>query len=420
MARTRAATDRLSERILRRVRSEMVAAAEGRLEQLDAIYAQVAAEVQREIRGVTSRAEIERIARARMGEALRRALPVIQDGVVAAAGAGARTPARTFEAVFPRAAAPRFEVSRTAREAAADVLRGRIRTRDVPIARRLNENHQQYIADMGREIQSSLQAGETAWDTMERILDVREREGVVADLPQYVERLREAARMGGDRLERELRAAERYARRLGSVDRANTSMRAGTEELIKRLRRANAEDIDAAVARWLEDKAQYQAKVIARHERNEAHRQAYIRSMRERPYVKGFTWKTSPSHPRKDVCDLLASQNLHGLGPGGYPVDAVPATPHPSCTCTQSAIIDQDHFDRELAELDGTEPPPESWNVGGFSSAGDWLSQQSEATQLEILGPTRLEAFRDDPSRVLDQSGAIRRVQDIRPPARRR
>ena len=113
-------------------------------------------------------------------------------------------------------------------------------------------------------------------------------------------------------------------------------------------------------------------------------------------------------------CDLLANQNLHGLGPGGYPADSVPPTPHPNCTCTQTAIIDQDHFERELAQLDGTPPPRESWNVGGFSSAGDWLSRQSEETQMEILGPTRLAAFRDDPSRVLDPGGAIRPVRRIR------
>lgn len=420
MARTRAATDRLSARILRRVRAEMVAAAERELGGLDAIYAQVAADVQSDIQGVTSRAEIEAIARVRMNAALAEALPIIQAGVTAAAVAGARTPAETFAAVFPDAAAPRFGAQREAQRAAADVLRGRIRARDVPIARRLNQNHQAFISELGREVEQSLQAGETSWNTMERILEVRQREGVVADMPQYIERLREAAHIGGERLQKELRAAEAYARQLGSVDRANTSMRAGTEELIKRLRRANAEDIDAAVARWLEDKAQYQAKVIARHERNEAHRTAYQRSMRDKPWVKGFKFALSASHPRPDICDILANQNLYGLGPGGYPPDAVPATPHPGCTCTQTAIIDQMNTERELAELEGTPPPPETWKVGGFASASDWLGRQPEELQLAILGPTRLEAFRDDPARVLDEGGAIRRVQDIRPPARRR
>jgi hypothetical protein len=420
MARTRAATDQLSARILRRIRAEMVAAAERELGGIDAIYAQVAADVQNDIRSVTSRREIEAIARVRMNAALAEVLPVIQGGVTAAAVAGARTPLETFEAVFPNESAPRLPTAREAQRAAADVLRGRIRARDVPIARRLNQNHQAYISELGREVEQSLQAGETSWNTMERILEVRQREGVVADMPRYIERLREAAHIGGDKLQKELRAAEEYARRLGSVDRANTSMRAGTEELIKRLRRANAEDIDTAVARWLEDKAQYQAKVIARHERNEAHRTAYQRSMRDKPWVKGFKFALSPSHPRPDICDLLANQNLHGLGPGGYPVGSVPSTPHPGCTCTQTAILDQDHFDRELAELDGTPPPPETWRVGGFSSASDWLGRQPEEMQLAVLGPTRLEAFRDDPARVLDADGSIRRVQDIRPPARRR
>lgn len=35
--------------------------------------------------------------------------------------------------------------------------------------------------------------------------------------------------------------------------------------------------------------------------------------------VVGFRYVLSPRHLRPDICCLFASQNLHGLGPGGYP-----------------------------------------------------------------------------------------------------
>lgn len=112
-------------------------------------------------------------------------------------------------------------------------------------------------------------------------------------------------------------------------------------------------------------------------------------------------------------CDLLANQNLYGLGPGGYPPDAVPRTPHPSCLCSQTAIIDEQHFERELAELEGTEPPPETWNVGGEQTAAEWLATQPEALQRQLLGPTRLNVFRTQPARVLEPDGSIRQVRTI-------
>ena len=423
---TRSASDATAERVLRRIRREMLGVNEEGLRQLDVIYERAAAGIHEELRGVTSRATIERIARERLNDALIEALPVISAGIDAGALAGARTPAAQFAAIFPRATAPRVATEIEAQQAAARVLRGRIQARDVPLAARLDRNHRELARNMAREIQTSMRAGENAFQTMERVLELNSPTGR-ASIPQYVQRLGDAARAAAefqdDGLEREIRKVRRYVDGLGSSDRGNTSIRAASEQLITDLRRAvksaSEADVDRIVDRWAQDKAQYQAKVIARTEAIAAHREAYETSMKKKPWTKGFKWALSPGHKLPDVCDLLANQNLHGLGPGGYPPDALPNTPHPSCTCSQTAIIDELHFERELAELEGTVPPPESWDVGGEQSAAEWLAQQPEQLQAQVLGPTRLAVFRTQPNRVIEPNGSIRLVRDVLPdPAR--
>lgn len=409
---TRESTDRTAERILRRLRREMIGTNEEGLKQLDAIYGRIAEDLSTELQGVASRATIERIARERFNAAIVEIVSVIRTGVDAAALAGARTPIEQFRAIFPRVQSPRAAVELEAQRAASRAMRGQLRARDVPLSTRLRENHADLARNMSREIQASMRAGESAFETMERVLELNSQ-GRGAQIPQYIQRLADAARDGGPALEKAIREARPAINRLGSVDRGNTSIRAATEELVTKLRRATAEDIDGIVERWSLDKAQYQAKVIARTEAIAAHRDAYETSMRGKPWTKGFAWRLSGGHKVPDICDILAGQNLHGLGPGCYPVDAVPATPHPSCTCSQTAIIDEKHFERELAQLEGTEPPPETWNVGGQQTPAEWMAQQPERLQQQILGPTRLAVFREEPGRVLSPTGDIRRVRDV-------
>jgi hypothetical protein len=87
----------------------------------------------------------------------------------------------------------------------------------------------------------------------------------------------------------------------------------------------------------------YAALRLARTELNNAfHEQQKMQG--DAPWVKSIKWNTSRSHPKKDSCDDLATQNLHGLGRGCYPADAVPDKPHPQCLCftTFNTISEKD------------------------------------------------------------------------------
>ena len=120
-------------------------------------------------------------------------------------------------------------------------------------------------------------------------------------------------------------------------------------------------------------------------------------------------------------CDVYASQDLFGLGPGGYPADQVPATPHPSCLCSQSAILDRFALQRELAQLRGEPEPPRDWESGRRETGAEWLARQPASFRDSLLGPTRSRIFATEPGRVLTPQGApipVHQVLGQPPPVR--
>ena len=63
----------------------------------------------------------------------------------------------------------------------------------------------------------------------------------------------------------------------------------------------------------------WKADRVFRTEINRAHGTAYMAGAEQTPGFAGFRFLLSPMHPKPDICDLLASQNLYGLGQGVYP-----------------------------------------------------------------------------------------------------
>lgn len=252
---------------------------------------------------------------------------------------------------------------------------------------------------------------------MQRVAErVLSEDDPIVHLPQHVEELRDAARAAasGDPAARRKyeQTVERWSRRVEALGQgagrepgAHT-VRSSTQRLITELREAQADQVDAIVDRWVLDRARYQARQIARHETVEAYRDGYKRSTEDNPAVVGYRWTLSPRHPRPDICDLYANQNLYGLGPGGYPPGELPATPHPNCLCVQTAIVDRFHTRRELARLRGEPEPPREWEVGGHETAAEWLAKQPDTFQQALLGSTRARVFREAPERVISARGA--------------
>lgn len=78
---------------------------------------------------------------------------------------------------------------------------------------------------------------------------------------------------------------------------------------------------------------------LARTEIATAAWEASRRSADMSPLVKGIRWRLSATHPKWDVCDILASQDLYGLGRGVYPPQHVPTRPHPNDMCFQVHVL---------------------------------------------------------------------------------
>ena len=84
----------------------------------------------------------------------------------------------------------------------------------------------------------------------------------------------------------------------------------------------------------------YEAFRLARSEMSMAFMEGTYASGRVNPAYKGVRWLLSSSHPVPDICDDLASADLYGLGPGGYPAGDEPPYPHANCLCTVAPLVE--------------------------------------------------------------------------------
>jgi len=76
--------------------------------------------------------------------------------------------------------------------------------------------------------------------------------------------------------------------------------------------------------------------------------------------VVGTRFLLSPAHPKFDICDVHASVNLYGLGPGVYPPGASPLPAHPNTLSYEEAV-----FEWEVSEQDRKRDDLMGW-LGGL------------------------------------------------------
>ena len=89
---------------------------------------------------------------------------------------------------------------------------------------------------------------------------------------------------------------------------------------------------------WNTKKIISRTMTLARTEINNAFTESQIECAKREPWNDGIKWNLSASHRVPDICDVYASQDLYGLGKGGYPVDKVPIR-HPNCWCFLTDIL---------------------------------------------------------------------------------
>jgi hypothetical protein len=198
----------------------------------------------------------------------------------------------------------------------------------------------------------------------------------------------------------------RYIRKLSSTA-GDMGLRAAHQHAFEQLERAirsgKADAIERA-KKWLAyDQQAYRQRVIARTQIGRAYTQGFIDNA-DVPWVVGMQWNVETGSGRKrDICDILGNQNLHGMGPGVYPMDKLPDLPaHPNCNCYFTEFIDD-----SLDEGDTRPPaPPERANADAA-----WLRTQPAETQAAILGQERYRLFRESGFRVVPPAPLQRRPE---------
>ena len=129
---------------------------------------------------------------------------------------------------------------------------------------------------------------------------------------------------------------------------------------------------------------------VMRTEINRAHGEAYMAGSAALPDVIGFKFLLSPRHPRPDVCDLLARQNLHGLGEGVYPDrKRCPWPAHPNTLSFVVAVMAH-----QVSEAD----------QAGRETTLQALDRLGPEIRAGVLGPTKADYF----DRGLLRTGMVR------------
>lgn len=408
----------LSEKQLLRIRELAFRQLRANELSIDQIYNQLVGSLKLQLKQA-SPAQIGRIARSAILDATLQLVPILEAQIQDSTLRGDEAARRQFESVFTPSeiavAGASFQTTTQAMALASARIRGSATVDNVRLSSRMWRNHRRLSSQMAALIQRTIRAGASMQEISNEILRL-ERPELGETL--HVQRLRAQAKravVSGDRnaFDEAVTRFEKSASRLGSAADAQFSLRPAATQLASDVRRAVPDQIERHIDRFVSERARNHTKLIARTETVEAYRDSYRKSTKDKDYVVGYRWVLGANHPRIDICDQYAGQDLHGLGPGGYPPGDVPPTPHPADLCSQVAIIDSDHFKRQRAVLSGEPDPPRPWLSARRESSVDWLQRQRPVDRKLILGKGASEIFEREPARVLGAHGKARRLRDI-------
>lgn len=130
-------------------------------------------------------------------------------------------------------------------------------------------------------------------------------------------------------------------RQVGQIVERGLARQISAKELAKQIRGFYRPDVPGG--------ASYAAMRLARTEINNAHHQTTIRLTQDKPWVTGYKWNLSRSHPKPDECDANA-QHDEGMGPGVFSKRNAPDRPHPQCLCYLTHMyLDDEELTKRLA-----------------------------------------------------------------------
>lgn len=328
---------------------------------------------------------------------------------------GVKTARKTFTAVYgDEQTRAQVRASTKALQEGAERIAGRTTVDGVGLVKRIKRRDAETVQAIAREVDQVFRAGGGVLDAADRIAKI---DGAVpVSLTQYeaelVEHVRKLDAVVGVAEKKAAKSALKKAvgrhlqavKRLGELQpdgsmRASAySLRGAGKRFSTAIQRARGQDIDVVIQKHLQERALYRARVIARHESNQAFESAYIEQTRTKPGFIGYRWTVGTHARRPDFCDCLAAANSHDLGPGVYPANDIP-TKHPLCKCALCAILDQKHFSRP----EGSPRVPDEFKDNVSPGPAAWYRANPTAASA-ILGPTRVTLMNQGVN-VIDRQG---------------
>ena len=189
-------------------------------------------------------------------------------------------------------------------------------------------------------IADELRKGTSYTKLARKIFDGYKQGGLIPeqDIPQFMHDLYKVS-AGHGYTERAFNADFKEVKRY--LNKLNTpGMRAAYNALSNAIAERNEEKLDRALYQSTQERTRYYAERIARTEMARAYNDGAMAKYMADDDVEAVQWKMSGSHPSYDICDLYATADLYGLGPGIFPKDKVPILPaHPNCMCHLKPII---------------------------------------------------------------------------------
>jgi len=173
---------------------------------------------------------------------------------------------------------------------------------------------------------------------IERLTRQKFKDVLAEETPKWLKELEDAARgyiknpEMKEEWEKTIKKVEKYINQL-SRQGTYTASRTVFNKIYEAVEKGNEKLINKAVKWWTYDKQLYRLKVISQTENARAYHLAQIKATEDDPYIVGYQWRLSSSHPRPDICDVYANID-YGLGKGVWPKDKVPRQKaHPLCLC---------------------------------------------------------------------------------------
>jgi hypothetical protein len=248
--------------------------------------------------------------------------------------AGGATPREAVRAALRQFRGPYYDILA---EAFSKILRRAVGTSEVKrwpvggitLSSALYRHHRRVETAAISVIKAHQQATETARSIALELYEgygfkPREVLDIRAALPKYIRR--------------ETLLSSAYERTISRFKASNLKTPALKAAYLQAIDAIEAGVGDTAIDRRLrvafEERNRYLANRIAQTELQRAYARQKDGAMLADSGIEFVRWELSRTHPQEDICDLHASIDKYGLGPGVYPKHLAPARPaHPFCRC---------------------------------------------------------------------------------------